>query len=81
MKIAKRATLEEIDRASWETFATDIGMAAPFVRRRVGELAAATQARIAGVSRAISTADINDEALEAYAGAIVARSGRVLRTV
>jgi hypothetical protein len=41
MKIAKRRTLEEIYPADWSNFAEDIGMRAPFVRRRVEEIATA----------------------------------------
>jgi serine/threonine-protein kinase HipA len=81
MKIAKRAIVEELDRASWDAFAADIGMAAPFVRRRVKELAATTQATVAGVSTAISGANLDGKALETYAATIVARAERVLKTV
>ena len=41
MKVAKRRTLEEIYPADWSNFAEDIGMRAPFVRRRVEEIATA----------------------------------------
>lgn len=34
MKIAKCATLEEIDESTWPKFAADVGLAAPFVRKR-----------------------------------------------
>ncbi len=70
MKIARRATLEELDRGSWDACATDIGMAARFVRRRVEELATTTHASIAGVSTAISTADVDRDAVESYAAAL-----------
>jgi serine/threonine-protein kinase HipA len=39
MKIGKCATLEEIDISAWRRFADDSGLAAPFVQKRVGELA------------------------------------------
>jgi serine/threonine-protein kinase HipA len=81
MKIAKRATLEELDRRSWEAFRADIGIAAPFVRRRVKELAAATQTEVPDVSGAISGAGLDGDALRNYAAAIVARAERVLKTV
>jgi len=78
MKIAKRATLEEIDRASWDVFAKDIGITAGFVRRRAEELAAAAQVRTRDVSETI---DGNRDALRRYADVIVARAGRLLQTV
>ena len=47
MKIARRATLDELRRGDWDRFAGSAGLAAPFVRRRVRELAdlAVTRAR------------------------------------
>ena len=45
MKIAKRATLEEVGAATWPAFAEDVGLARPFVQRRVTELADAVVAR------------------------------------
>ncbi len=41
MKIAKRATIEEIGPTTWPAFSDDIGMPVRFVRRRVVELAEA----------------------------------------
>lgn len=38
MKIAKKAKLEEIEPRHWERFAADIGIGAPYLRRRVGQL-------------------------------------------
>ena len=45
MKIAKRATLEEIGPTTWPSFAEDVGLGATFVRRRVMELAEAVIAQ------------------------------------
>ena len=78
MKIAKRARLEEIDRDSWEAFSAEIRMAARFVRRRVEELADATQTSMPDVSGAL---DGDGDALRSYAATIVARAGRLLKTV
>lgn len=39
MKMGKCATLEEMDASAWRKFASDAGLAAPFVQRRVAELA------------------------------------------
>ena len=38
MKVGGASTLEEIDGSTWGKFASDIGMGAPYVRDRVGEL-------------------------------------------
>ena len=38
MKIAKQATLEEIQSRHWDAFADDVGLAAPYVHRRVRQL-------------------------------------------
>lgn len=81
MKIAKRSRLEELDRGSWDTFATDIGMAARFVRRRVEELATLTHARMAGFSTAISTEGLDRDAVNSHAATIVSRAQRVLKTM
>ncbi len=39
MKMGKCATLEEIDLGAWRKFASEAGLAAPFVQRRVVEVA------------------------------------------
>ncbi len=39
MKMGKCATLEDIDPSAWRKFASDAGLAAPYVQRRVIELA------------------------------------------
>jgi serine/threonine-protein kinase HipA len=46
MKIGQRATLEDFTSSTWEDFARDIGMGAPFVRRRAGVLAECTLAAL-----------------------------------
>ena len=39
MKMGKCATMEEIDLGAWRKFASDVGLAAPYVQKRVIELA------------------------------------------
>lgn len=80
MKIAKKATLEEIGPTAWPAFAEDAGLAAPFVRRRVGELAAAVLAQAAPVSRSPALAGLDADALQTYSAFIVSRAERVART-
>ncbi|MFA5909358.1 MAG: type II toxin-antitoxin system HipA family toxin [Vicinamibacterales bacterium] len=79
MKIAKRATLEEIDGGTWEAFATEIGMTAPFVRRRVKQLADATQSTAPRIADALPGLD--NGALGAYAALITARAQRLTKMV
>ncbi len=43
MKIARCATLDEIGPSTWPAFAADVGLGAPFVRRRVKALAGSVQ--------------------------------------
>ncbi len=80
MKIAKRATLEEIGPTTWPEFAEDIGMAAPFVRRRVVELAESVMGQAQVVADGSALAGLEAEALTNYATLIVSRAERVART-
>lgn len=77
MKIAKRATLEEIGSTTWPEFAADVGLGAPFVRRRVVELSEAVieQARVVAESPALAALDAG--ALTNYATLIVSRAERI----
>ena len=80
MKIAKRATLEEIGAATWPAFAEDIGLAAPFVRRRVRELADAVVAQVPSVADGPGLAGLNEAALRNHSALIASRAERVART-
>lgn len=80
MKIAKRATLEEIGPTTWPEFAEDIGMATPFVRRRVVELAESVMGQAQVVADGSALAGLEAEALTNYATLIVSRAERVART-
>ena len=46
MKIAKKATLEEIEPRHWDRFAEDITFGAPYLRRRIRQLCEATLAQV-----------------------------------
>jgi len=80
MKIGKRATLEEIEPATWPAFAEDAGLAAPFVRRRVRELADAVLAAVSDVAERKTLAGLDVDALKAYGALIASRAERVART-
>jgi serine/threonine-protein kinase HipA len=79
MKIAKRATLEEIGPATWTAFAEDIGLAAPFVRRRVKELSDAVVAHVPSVAGSPALAALDATALREYAVLIATRAERLGR--
>lgn len=80
MKIAKRATLEEVRSDTWAGFADDVGLAVPFVRRRVKELADASLAAVRQVAERTTLAGLDSEALATYASLIASRAERVART-
>lgn len=80
MKIAKKATIDEIGPATWPAFAEDVGLAAPFVRRRVKELADAVVATASKVAERAALTGLDDDALARYTSLIVSRAERVART-
>ncbi len=80
MKIAKRATLEEIGPATWPAFAADIGLASSFVRRRVKELSDAVVAQVPLLPDSPALAVLDASALKEYAVLIASRAERLART-
>jgi serine/threonine-protein kinase HipA len=80
MKIAKRATLEEVEPATWTAFAADIGLAAPFVRRRVRELADSVIAQAPSMLDRPGLAGLDAAALNKISALIISRAGRVAGT-
>lgn len=80
MKIAKRATLEEIGPTMWPEFAADVGLGAPFVRRRVVELAEGVIAQARVVAESPDLAGLDTGALTNFATLVVSRAERVART-
>jgi serine/threonine-protein kinase HipA len=78
MKIGGHRTLEELGAAAWEDFASRAGLAAPFVRRRVRELADGAERAIAGLSDALFAEGLDPEALTRVATIIAARA-RIVR--
>lgn len=80
MRIAKRATLEEISSTTWPEFAADVGLGAPFVRRRVVELAEAVIAQARGVAERPALIGLDRNALTNYSTLLVSRAESVART-
>src|SRR5690606_14179050 len=54
MKVGKRSTLEEFTPDTWDDFAKEIGVGAPFVRRRAAAIAGLALERIGGVGKEIA---------------------------
>ncbi|MGD9925817.1 MAG: type II toxin-antitoxin system HipA family toxin, partial [Pseudorhodoplanes sp.] len=77
MKIAKCATLEEIDDGTWPKFAADAGLAAPFVRRRVEELAAAIEGATSAVTEKLEAPGLSQSDLERFSALVADRAGRL----
>ena len=80
MRIARRATLEEIGAATWPAFAEDIGLAGPFVRRRVKEIAEAVIDHAPAVAERPAMAGLDSDALAKCSSLVVSRAERVART-
>jgi serine/threonine-protein kinase HipA len=78
MKIARRATLEEIDGRTWTQFAVDAGLGAVYVRRRVRELAEAISAQSRGVAEAIIGRGFDGATLEGLESLARTRSAKLI---
>ena len=81
MKVARRATLEELRRGDWDRFAGGIGLGAPIVRRRVRELAGLALERAEGVARDLAHAGLDENALARCAVRTADRARRLALTV
>ena len=81
MKVARRATLEELRRGDWDRFAGGIGLGAPIVRRRVGELADLALDRAGGVAEDLSHAGLDQGALAQCVARTTERARRLALTV
>lgn len=81
MKIAKRATIEEIGPTTWTAFADDIGLAGSFIRRRVRELSDGVSARVLSLPAGAALAELDASALKEYAVIILSRAEQLARTI
>jgi len=78
MKIAKRATLEEFRPDSWERFAGEVGVGAPYTRRRVREIAEAMTERAPRLVAALGALGLDETALGGFSDIIRSRAERFL---
>lgn len=74
MKIAKCATLEEIDDDTWPKFAADAGLGAPFVRKRVKELAAAVVESASDVAISVAMPGLSEADVTRFAALVDERA-------
>ncbi len=81
MKIADAATLKEFVPRTWEKFSSDIELGAPFLRRRVKELAEGMGQHARRVAKAIATEGFDDKAIDGFAHIVEARATTVARSV
>jgi serine/threonine-protein kinase HipA len=80
MKIAGVSLIEELSARTWVKFAADTGLGAPFVRRRVGELADAAAVLSPTIATALATEGCEGDSLANFAAIIRARAERVAST-
>lgn len=81
MKIAKRATIEEIGPTTWTAFADDIGLGASFIRRRVRELSDSVSGSVPSLPASAALAELDASALRNYAELIASRAERLAETI
>ena len=81
MRIGGRRTLEELRAGDWGRFARTVGVGAPYVRRRVGELADRAVECADHVAAALAGPGLSDEVLVRCAARVSQRARRLAGTV
>ena len=81
MRIARRATLEELRRGDWNRFANSVGIGAPFVRRRVRELADLALVQATAVAAELARPGLDENALAGCGARVTDRARRLALTV
>ena len=80
MKIGRRGALEEFRPGTWDRFARDCGLSAPFVRRRVRELCDLARERCEDVVAELVRPGLDEESLHGFAARTGERAGRLAGT-
>ncbi|MBG6118186.1 MULTISPECIES: type II toxin-antitoxin system HipA family toxin [unclassified Sphingobium] len=78
MKIAKKATLEEIESRHWDQFAEDVNIGAPYLRRRIRQLCEATLAQLDAPDSSLKQRLPGSENFVRFADLIADRARRLL---
>ena len=81
MTIDSREALQELRLGDWDRFARDCGLAAPFVRRRVGTLCDLAREQCENTAADLSQPGFDDAALRGFAARIDDRASRLAATV
>ena len=81
MRVAGRARIREMRRGDWSRFARSVGLGAPFVRRRVAELADLAFERAEAVAGELAAPGLDADALAGFAARVADRARRLLQTV
>ena len=74
MKVGKRARLEEFTPGTWDDFAGEVEVGAPYVRRRAGQLAEQALAAIPAVAGTIAGEGFGGADLSRFAEVVSART-------
>ncbi len=78
MKIAKRSTLEEMKPKDIQAIAEQTGLTAPFIRRRMKDLAEATITAAPEITESFGERSIDRKVMQGFASAISGRAEQVL---
>ena len=81
MKIARRGTLADLKPGDWDSFAKEAGLAPPFVRRRVAELADAARECWKQIVRELANSSANEQALQSFGNWMKHRAAKLAKTV
>lgn len=81
MRVARRATLDELRPGDWDRFAGGAGLGAPFVRRRVRELAGLAVVRAPAAAGELAGRGLDEDVLAGLADRVAGRARRLATTV
>ncbi len=81
MKIARRGTLADLKTGDWDSFAKEAGLAQPFVRRRVIELADAVLESRTQVVEGLTRSPASGRALQGHGSRIEQRAAALVKAV
>ncbi len=79
MGIAKRSKLGEFKPGTWESFAQDVGVGAPYTRRRVRALAQAMASQAPGLAKGLGECNLNAGALSSFSDIVCERAAFFLQ--
>jgi serine/threonine-protein kinase HipA len=80
MKVGKCANLEEMSKNTWTTFADEIGVGAPYIRRRIKELTESVGKRVRGVAERLAVSGLDKASVLHFASIVETRAVRLADT-